>query len=118
MRKTIGFLLLLIVLLGASLAYADTNDGVNLPDTQLSIGDFANNLMGPVEVLTKMFEDIAIVAGVGFLFAALIQYKAHRENPSQVRLGKPISYLVFGVILILFPLVGYLVSYHPAMVSF
>jgi hypothetical protein len=103
----------LLLLTGVALA-AQSGE---LPSTGMSIGSFANELMGPAKLLTKVFEDVALVAGVGFLFAALVQYKAHRENPSQVRLSKPVSYVFFGVVLILFPFVGYLTTYHPAMVS-
>lgn len=72
----------------------------------VSLGDVANNLLGPTRGITELMYGVSYVAGAGMLVMALMQYKAHRDNPSQVRLGTPIAFLIFGLIFIFIPLVS------------
>ena len=46
---------------------------------------------------------VAYVAGIGFCLAGIVQFKAHKDNPVQVPLSKPIVYLVVGVGLLFLP---------------
>ena len=94
-------------------------DGDTLGDQlgRMSLGQLAEATAEPINMLTKIFEDVSLVAGICFIVGALLQYRAHRINPSQVRLGAPIFLLILGVVLILLPFVGNLTSFHPAMVS-
>lgn len=45
------------------------------------------------------------VGGVGLLLGGIIQYKAHRVSPTQVRLIKPIMLWVVGTIFVILPFV-------------
>lgn len=84
-----------------------------------SLGDIANNLLGPTRGITQLMYGVSYVAGAGMLIMALMQYKAHRDNPSQVRLGTPIAFFIFGLIFVLIPLIskhssssGYVVAHE------
>lgn len=85
-------LLSLLFFCSLSLAYAD-NDLVAV----------AWNLSGPMATLISIFKVVLWVAGAALLLGTLIQYKAHRSNPSQVRLTKPVMFFVMGTLLILLP---------------
>lgn len=91
MKKTIPF----ILLLASSYAYA------LIPD---SLGDLSNKLLLPMSLLTNALYNMSLAIGIALLFGALIQYKNYRNNPSQVPLSRPITLLVFGVILVVLPI--------------
>ena len=84
----------------------------------LSMGDMADWVMGPVNGLGKIFGYICLIGGVGMILGSFLQYRAHRENPSQVRLGTPVFLLVVGIILIILPFIGVLVGYKDAMIRY
>jgi len=84
----------------------------------LSLGDMADWVMGPVNGLGKVLGYICLIGGIGMILGAFLQYKAHRDNPSQVRLTTPVFLLVVGVILIILPFVGILVGYKSALIAY
>lgn len=91
MRKNILFILLIIV----SNAYG------LIPG---SLGDLSDKLLLPMSLLTGALYNMSLAIGIALLFGALIQYKNYRNNPSQVPLSRPITLLVFGVILVVLPI--------------
>lgn len=86
---------LCILFLVPSYAYA------LIPD---SLGDLSNRLLLPMSLLTSALYNMSLAIGIALLFGALIQYKNYRNNPSQVPLSRPITLLVFGVILVVLPI--------------
>jgi hypothetical protein len=71
-----------------------------------SLGELSDELLLPLSVLTSGLYNISLVVGIALLFGALIQYKNHRENPGQVLISRPITLLIFGVILIVLPILA------------
>lgn len=69
-----------------------------------SLGDLSDKLLLPMSLLTSALYNMSLVIGIALLFGALIQYKNYRNNPSQVPLSRPITLLVFGVILVVLPI--------------
>ena len=69
-----------------------------------SLGDLSDKLLLPMSLLTSGLYNMSLAIGIALLFGALIQYKNYRNNPSQVPLSRPITLLVFGVILVVLPL--------------
>lgn len=47
----------------------------------------------------------AYVAGVGFALAGVLQFKAHKENPQQTPLSKPVVMIVVSACLLFLPTV-------------
>ena len=43
------------------------------------------------------------MAGIGFAMAGILQFKAHKDNPAQVPLSKPIVYVCVGAFLLFLP---------------
>jgi intracellular multiplication protein IcmD len=72
----------------------------------VSLGDIANNLLTPTSGITQLMYGVSYVAGAGMIIMALTQYKAHRDNPSQVRLGTPVAFFIFGVVFLMIPIVS------------
>ena len=69
-----------------------------------SLGDLSDKLLLPMSLLTSALYNMSLAIGIALLFGSLIQYKNYRNNPSQVPLSRPITVLVFGVLLIVLPL--------------
>lgn len=91
MKKIIAFILLLVSIDAYAL----------IPD---SLGDLSDKLLLPMSLLTSALYNMSLAIGIALLFGAVIQYKNYRNNPSQVPLSRPITLLVFGVILVVLPI--------------
>lgn len=91
MKRIIPFTLLII----SSYAYA------LVPD---SLGGLSDRVLLPMSLLTSALYNMSLAIGIALLFGALIQYKNYRNNPSQVPLSRPVTLLVFGVILVVLPI--------------
>lgn len=85
-------------LMGLGIAYASVPTG--------SLGQLANQTMEPVGVLTRTMYNICYVLGATMLLGSVIQYKNYRDNPSQVRLSRPIFLLVIGLVLLAIPFIS------------
>lgn len=70
---------------------------------QASFGEAAENLLGPTELLTKLFLLACYIVGIMLIFTAFVQYRLHRQNPKQVPLTTPVTLLILGVICALIP---------------
>lgn len=53
--------------------------------------------------LAKLLYVISYVAGVGFALGGILQFKAHKDNPQQTPLSKPVVYLVVAACLLFLP---------------
>lgn len=80
----------------------------------LGIGEVADAAMVPMMALSKTMVAMAFVSGVGFLLAALIQYKYHRENPQQVRFSTPVLLFLLGLALVALPIIAKFSPSDPA----
>lgn len=71
---------------------ADSDVGAIATSLTTSIGNFA-----------KLLYIISYVAGIGFAIAGILQLKAHKEQPQQVPLSKPIVILIVAACLMFLP---------------
>ncbi|MFM8453517.1 MAG: hypothetical protein ACKOAD_00770 [Gammaproteobacteria bacterium] len=66
-------------------------------DSDLDLVDVSNTVASTGSFLYTVSVIICFILG-GFLFnAALMSYKAHKENPDLVSLDKPIIYFILGL---------------------
>jgi intracellular multiplication protein IcmD len=75
-----------------------------------SLGTVSENVMIPMTGLAKIVHTISYVSGACFLVGALLQYKQHRDNPQQVRIGTPIAWALLGTTLIAIPFLSMMYS--------
>jgi len=68
-----------------------------------NLSDVATNVLGSFGALAKLITAAAYVAGFGFAFAAILKFKAHKDNPQQIPVGTPIALLFVGAALIFLP---------------
>lgn len=65
--------------------------------------DVVERLKEQIETLGPLLAIVSYVAGVGFCIAGIVQFKAHKDNPAQVPLSKPMVYLGVGAALLFLP---------------
>ena len=91
MRKIKYFKQLLLVFLFVSLPV--------LADPE-SIGDVAGSLFEGGVIISKIIHAICITAGIALIFGSLLQYKKHRNNPSEVTFSSVVLTLLAGLALL------------------
>lgn len=71
-----------------------------------SIATIAGNITFGSNLLSRFMHFVCMVMGAGFFIMAFMQYRAHRDNPKFVPLGRPIMYLVLALVLFSIPFLG------------
>lgn len=74
-------------------------------ETQSGIGQIAENIMVPVNIVTQLASGASIAVGITFLFACLIRYFEYRRNPLAHPLGTVLTLLIIGLVLLGLPFV-------------
>jgi len=67
------------------------------------LGDIAQHITQSFRSLGKLIIATAYLAGLGFAVAGVFKFKQHRDNPTQIPLGTPLSLLGIGVVLVFMP---------------
>lgn len=68
-------------------------------DLKTIVGNVKTNITSLISLLII----ISYIAGVGFALAGILQFKAHKDNPTQVPLSKPIVLLAVAACLLFLP---------------
>jgi intracellular multiplication protein IcmD len=68
-----------------------------------TIGNLAGNVTSTFGQVAQVVTAGAYVAGFGFAVAAILKFKAHKDNPTQIPIGTPIALLLIAVALIFVP---------------
>ncbi|NNM58867.1 MAG: type IV secretion protein IcmD [Legionellales bacterium] len=68
-----------------------------------SLGSVAKTIQGNFSDVSKLMTSAAYIIGVGFVIASLFKFKAHKDNPTQEQIGKPIALLFIGASMIFIP---------------
>src|SRR3990167_1445783 len=67
------------------------------------IGSVAANVTGNLSNIAKLITAGSYVAGFGFAVAAIVKFKAHKDNPTQIPISMPIVLLFVAAALIFIP---------------
>ncbi|MCP8352380.1 type IV secretion protein IcmD [Candidatus Synchoanobacter obligatus] len=57
------------------------------------IGKIAKSIEGNLQAVGSLIAQVAFVAGMGFFVSAVFKFKQHKDNPTQVPIGTPMSML-------------------------
>ena len=63
------------------------------------------NVTSNVANIAKLVTAASYVAGMAFAVGAIVKFKAHKDNPTQIPIGTPIALLFVGAALIFIPTV-------------
>ncbi|MDF2867797.1 MAG: icmD DotP, partial [Gammaproteobacteria bacterium] len=84
--STLGKYLLLalitILCLHSGAVFADADAG-----TSYGLGKVSSNITGGMTNLAKLITAASFVMGFGFAAAAILKFKAHKDNPAQIPIG-------------------------------
>ncbi len=67
------------------------------------IGGVAQQVASNLGSIAKLITAASYVAGMGFAVAAIVKFKAHKDNPTQITIGMPIALLFVAAALIFIP---------------
>lgn len=68
-----------------------------------TVGGLATNIGKSVSSITTLMTQGAYLAGIGFAIVSILKFKQHKDNPTQIPLGTPISLLGVAAALIFLP---------------
>ena len=92
-RKVLGILAISCFMVGTAALAAS------------GIGGVASNVTDNLEEVAKLITAASYVAGMAFAVGAIVKFKAHKDNPTQIPIGTPIALLFVGAALIFAPTV-------------
>ena len=98
MKKVILALLGLSCLVLGTFALAQGSGNVG-------IGGVAAKVASNLAQIAKLITAGSYVAGMAFVVGAIVKFKAHKDNPTQIPIGTPIALLFVGAALIFAPTV-------------
>ena len=68
-----------------------------------SLATISGRVQSNVLSIVKLLIVLSYCAGVGFAMAGVLQFKAHKDNPQQTPLSKPMVYLAVAAFLLFLP---------------
>lgn len=69
------------------------------------IGSVATTVASNLAAVARLITAASYVAGMAFAVGAIVKFKAHKDNPTQIPIGTPIALLFVGAALIFIPTV-------------
>jgi intracellular multiplication protein IcmD len=69
------------------------------------VGSVATQTASNIAAVARLITAGSYVAGMAFAVGAIVKFKAHKDNPTQVTIGQPIALLFVGAALIFMPTV-------------
>ena len=73
--------------------------------TALTVNTIASNVNNSIAGIVKLMVLASYLAGVGFAMGGILQFKAHKDNPTQVPISKPVVLLCLAGFLLFLPTV-------------
>lgn len=68
-----------------------------------TIGEMAELITQSFSSLAKLITAVSYVGGIGFALGAIMKFKQHKDNPTQIPVGTPIAMLFIASALLFFP---------------
>lgn len=69
----------------------------------LTIGTMASHVTATFDNIGKLITAGSYIAGLGFAVGAILMFKQHKDNPTQITIGKPIGLLLIAASLLFMP---------------
>ncbi|MEN9916916.1 MAG: Dot/Icm secretion system protein IcmD [Pseudomonadota bacterium] len=105
-KLSVQHCLFVVILMFVTLGYTE----VSKADV-MTLGDMALKITESFEGLAKLITAGAYMAGIGFVMASMLKFKAHKDNPTQIPIGTPIALLFVGSALIFLPHIFIIAGY-------
>ena len=96
LSKRVALIFITALSLYTHAVFADAGQAIGLAEV-------AQNITNGMENLVKLITAASFVMGFGFAAAAILKFKAHKDNPAQIPIGTPIALLFIAAALIYLP---------------
>lgn len=74
-------------------------------DQVTTFGGMAGKITDSFAGVVKLITAGSYIAGIGFSLGAIMKFKQHKDNPTQIPIGTPISMVFIAAALLFFPTV-------------
>lgn len=71
--------------------------------SSLTVGGMASQITQSFTNLTKLITAGSYLAGLGFSIGAIMKFKQHKDNPTQIPIGTPIALVFISAALLFLP---------------
>lgn len=71
--------------------------------TDKTLGNMASSITSSFTSVTKLITAGSYLAGLGFSIGAIMKFKQHKDNPTQIPIGTPIALVFIGAALLFMP---------------
>lgn len=68
-----------------------------------TLGDLATMINKSFSAVAKLITGASYLAGLGFSIGAIMKFKQHKDNPTQIPIGTPIALLFIAAALLFLP---------------
>lgn len=68
-----------------------------------TIGDMATEMVNSFTSIAKLITAGSYLAGLGFSIGAIMKFKQHKDNPTQIPIGTPIALVFIAAALLFLP---------------
>jgi intracellular multiplication protein IcmD len=100
MRLLLRGLLLRLMVIGAGLLFVS---GAMAAEPSVTLATIQSSMKTSLGSLASILQDVALIAGIGFILAAFFKLHQHKMNPTQVPMSQGITLLLIGAALAVFP---------------
>lgn len=69
----------------------------------MTVGAMASSITSSFTNLTKLITAGSYLAGLGFSIGAIMKFKQHKDNPTQIPIGTPIALVFIAAALLFLP---------------
>ncbi len=76
--------------------------GSSIASTE-TLGSMATKITGTFAAIGKLITAGSYIAGLGMSVGAIMKFKQHKDNPTQVQIGQPISLVLIASALLFMP---------------
>lgn len=71
--------------------------------TTLTVGSMASNITNSFTSLAKLVTGGSYVVGLAFAVTAIMKFKQHKDNPTQIPIGTPVALVFIAAALLFLP---------------
>lgn len=77
--------------------------GATYAGSSLTLGGMASSITGSFTSLTKLVTAGSYLGGLGFSIGAIMKFKQHKDNPTNIPVGTPIALTFIAAALLFLP---------------
>ncbi|WP_275941002.1 type IV secretion protein IcmD [Legionella antarctica] len=89
-------------LISCFLIFSNTADA-GMMDVSSGIGSLADSVTNSFTALARLITAGSYLGGLAFFISAIMKFKQHKDNPTQIPIGTPISLVLIAAALLFLP---------------